>query len=343
VEKGFQDSDQVIEGQVSCGSQYHFHLETQTCIVIPNGGLLVHSATQVPTWVQENVAKATALPQAAIVVDVKRCGGGYGGKGPNSNCVAQACAIAALKHGKTTRLVLNIDTNMFYLGKRHPYLVNYKIGVKNDGTVLALQMDVYADCGCRDTEGVGTTAEYLNHIPGAYNIPNLQVTSYLCKTNKPPGTWTRGPGPCQSNFAIENIVEHVAMKLNKSSKDIRQMALFKEGDVAPGERTLLDCTIPQIFSNLLSTSEFETRKAAVDKYNASNKWTKKGLCISTCRYDFEWGGEFIASIKISADGSILLTHGGVDLSSFSLFFFSSANLGRDWSRNSYQSHTNLRL
>jgi xanthine dehydrogenase/oxidase len=51
------NSDHVISGEISCGSQYHFYMETHGCLCVPKeGGYEVYSSTQWPAEVQFGVA-----------------------------------------------------------------------------------------------------------------------------------------------------------------------------------------------------------------------------------------------------------------------------------------------
>ena len=91
----------MISGQVECGSQYHFHMETHTAVVIPDeGGFKVHSSTQWADRVQAAVAIVLDIPASSVAVTVKRVGGGYGAKTTRPNLIATACALGASVTGR---------------------------------------------------------------------------------------------------------------------------------------------------------------------------------------------------------------------------------------------------
>ena len=86
----------MISGRVTCGSQYHFHMETQTALVIPQeDGYTVYSASQWVDRVQSAIASVLAVPASSVDVSVKRIGGSYGAKITRSNLIAAACALGA--------------------------------------------------------------------------------------------------------------------------------------------------------------------------------------------------------------------------------------------------------
>ncbi len=87
----------IVEGSFEVGGQEHFYLEGQVAACLPQegGDMVVHSSTQHPTEVQHKVAHALHLPMSAVRVEVRRMGGGFGGKESQGNALAIACAVAA--------------------------------------------------------------------------------------------------------------------------------------------------------------------------------------------------------------------------------------------------------
>ena len=91
----------MISGQVECGSQYHYHIETQTAVVIPQEeGFKVHSSTQWVDRVQAAIAIVLDVPVSSVDVSVKRVGGAYGAKTTRPNLIAAACALGASVTGR---------------------------------------------------------------------------------------------------------------------------------------------------------------------------------------------------------------------------------------------------
>src|SRR5690606_31539783 len=71
-----------LSGRLVIGGQDHFYLEGQIALAIPReeDEMLVLSSSQHPTEVQKMVARVLGVPQAAITTEVRRMGGGFGGK-----------------------------------------------------------------------------------------------------------------------------------------------------------------------------------------------------------------------------------------------------------------------
>ena len=133
VEEEFSAGAEVVTGEVQFGSQYHFHIETQTCVVTPEeDGVRVISTTQYMDVVQKTVAGVLDIKESDVNITVRRLGGAFGGKISQPNHVAAACAVAANKLRRPVRMRMDLRANMEMLGKRLPYLVKYKASVDSE-------------------------------------------------------------------------------------------------------------------------------------------------------------------------------------------------------------------
>lgn len=55
----------------------------------------------------------------------------------------------------------------------------------------------------------------VTHVMNAYNIPNLNIDGYICKTNLPSNTAFRGFGAPQAMLVAETMMRHIASYLKK--------------------------------------------------------------------------------------------------------------------------------
>ena len=85
-----------LSGELRIGGQDHFYLEGQVAMAVPqeDGDMLVHASTQHPTEMQKMVARVLGRPMNAVTVEVRRMGGGFGGK--ETQPAIFACIAAAL-------------------------------------------------------------------------------------------------------------------------------------------------------------------------------------------------------------------------------------------------------
>ena len=96
---------------------------------------------------QEFVSHVIGVPSNRINARVKRLGGGFGGKESRSVPIACVLAIAAKKEKRPIRCMLNRDDDMITSGQRHPIQARWKVGTKNDGKLVALDIDIYNNAG----------------------------------------------------------------------------------------------------------------------------------------------------------------------------------------------------
>src|SRR5690606_29804436 len=118
-----------LDGRFVIGGQDHFYLEGQIALAIPNEEeTTVFTSTQHPTEVQHMVAHALDVPANAVVVNVRRMGGGFGGKETQMNLFCCVAAIAARKWNRAVKLRPDRDDDMIATGKRHDFVVDYSVG-----------------------------------------------------------------------------------------------------------------------------------------------------------------------------------------------------------------------
>ncbi|XP_035691294.1 xanthine dehydrogenase-like [Branchiostoma floridae] len=303
-----------ISGEVSCGSQYHFYMETQVCRCTPTeDGMDVQSATQSMDLVQASVAQVTGMSAHRVYVSVKRVGGAFGGKGRGSLLPAAACAVAAQNLNRTVRLSMCLDTNMEAISKRSPYLLKYEVGFDDEGRLLAVVYNMYEDNGC--------SLHYspLPRLPvsaeNVYYCPSWQFTGQTCKTHTAPATFARAPGVVAAHFSMENIIEHVAKTLNKDPADIRRINMFENGQTILSGDTLSDCNITQLWDDLLTSAQINQRQQVIEVFNKEHRWKKRGLSVVPCRYPlFPSFFRFTVFVAIyHTDGSVVITHGGIEM------------------------------
>ncbi|EDO44966.1 predicted protein, partial [Nematostella vectensis] len=296
AEGAIKAASHVISGEIAMDTQHHFHMETQVCRCVPEeDGITVHSATQWIDLLQSAVAQALGFSVNKVHVDVKRCGGAYGGKASRSLHPATAVALAAHVFKRPVRMMMNFNTNMKMVGKRTPYLVKYKVGTDDSGTLKGIDMTMYADYGCSVNDSdMGST---YNFCDNAYYCANWKINAIPCRTNTASNTWCRAPGSIQAVFIMESIMEHVAKSLGKTPEDVRQVNLYQKNQVLG--------SMPNGSKDILTN--YSTRQA--------NRWRKRGLSLVPLRWSAMWGnGRYGALVSVfNNDGTVQITHGGIEV------------------------------
>ncbi|PYH45286.1 putative xanthine dehydrogenase HxA [Aspergillus saccharolyticus JOP 1030-1] len=320
VESAFEKAAHVFTGESKMGGQEHFYLETQACVAIPkneDGEMEIWSGTQNPTETQSYVAQVTGVAANKIVSRVKRLGGGFGGKETRSVQLAGICATAAAKLKRPVRCMLNRDEDIISSGQRHPFYCRWKVAVTEDGKLLALDADVYANGGHTQDLSGAVVERSLSHIDGVYRFPNVYVRGHICKTNTVSNTAFRGFGGPQGMFFAESIMEEVADHLNIPVEEFRLQNMYKPGDKTHYNQELKDWHVPLMYNQVLEESSYAERRKAVTEYNKEHKWSKRGLAIIPTKFGISFTALFLnqagALVHIYHDGSVLVAHGGVEM------------------------------
>jgi xanthine dehydrogenase/oxidase len=322
MDEAWAQCDRIFEGRTRMGGQEHFYLETNAALVIPSvedGCMEVWSSTQNTMETQEFVSAVTGVPSNRINARVKRLGGGFGGKESRSVPFACYLAIAAKKERRPMRLMLNRDEDMLLSGQRHPVQARWKVGVSSDGKLLALDADVYDNAGFSQDMSGAVMDRCITHFDNVYECPNVFLRGHVCRTNIHSNTAYRGFGAPQGMYFAETVMYNIAEGLGLDIDELRLRNLYKVGEHTPFLQKIdEDWHIPLLLEQLARSSEYEKRKIAVAEFNSKNRWKKRGICLIPTKFGLSFatalhlnqGGAYI---KIYADGSVLLHHGGTEM------------------------------
>ncbi|EXJ95419.1 xanthine dehydrogenase [Capronia coronata CBS 617.96] len=320
VEKAFKESDYVFEGTARMGGQEHFYLETQACLAIPkpeDGEMELWASTQNPSETQAYASKALGVQSNKIVARVKRLGGGFGGKETRSIQLSTICAVAANKVRRPVRCMLNRDEDIVTSGQRHPFLGIWKVGVNKDGKIQALKASAFNNGGWSQDLSAAVIDRALSHIDGCYKIPNIDVDGRICKTNTVSNSAFRGFGGPQGMFIAETYMEEIADHLKIPVEKLREINFYKDNELTHFNQALEDWHVPLMYKQVKESSDYEARRKAVDEFNATHKWQKKGLALIPTKFGISFTALFLnqagALVHIYHDGSILVAHGGTEM------------------------------
>ncbi|XP_058982542.1 xanthine dehydrogenase [Musca domestica] len=319
IEKGFQEAEHIYEGSCRMGGQEHFYLETHASYAIPKDSdeIELLSSTQHPSEVQKLVAHVLSLPAHKVVCKAKRLGGGFGGKESRSIAVALPVALACYRLRRPVRCMLDRDEDMMITGTRHPFLFKYKIGFTSEGRLTALSIECYTNAGWSMDLSFSVMERAVYHIENCYKIPNILAAGYVCKTNLPSNTAFRGFGGPQGMFAAEHIIRDVARILNKDVLDVMRINFYKPGDRTHYNQLLEDFPVLRCFDDCLKQSNYVQKKREIEEFNRKNRYRKRGIAVVPTKYGVAFGVKFLnqagALINIYTDGSVLLSHGGVEI------------------------------
>ncbi len=330
----------VVTGQMEVGGQEHFYLEGQVAAAIPQeDGMLVHSSTQHPTEVQHKVAHALGLPMSAVRVEVRRMGGGFGGKESQGNALAVACAVVARDLGKPCKMRYDRDDDMVITGKRHDCRILYRAGVDTEGRILGLEFTHLMRCGWSQDLSLPVADRAMLHADNCYHIPAMRIESHRLRTNTQSATAFRGFGGPQGMLGIERVMDHVAHAVGRDATAVRKANFYRAmagaGGQPPDPRDSLeqrkgevvqtthyhmpveDFVGDALVTALEVSSDYAARRAEIAVWNAGSPILKKGIGLTPVKFGISFTLTFLnqagALVHVYQDGSVHLNHGGTEM------------------------------
>ncbi len=347
IDQALAAATHVIDGVMELGGQEHFYLEGQAALALPQegGDMVVHSSTQHPTEIQHKVAEALGVPMNAVRVEIRRMGGGFGGKESQGNALAVACAVAASMTGRPCKMRYDRDDDMMITGKRHDFRITYRVGFEDDGRLTGVDFTQYCRCGWAQDLSLPVADRAMLHADNAYLLPAARITSHRLKTHTQSATAYRGFGGPQGMFGIERVMDHVAHALGRDPVEVRRANFYAEavGQVGGGPSAphspeasppesistkmkpqttpygmeVTDFILGEMLDALLETSDYKARRAAVAEWNASNPILKKGIALTPVKFGISFTLTHLnqagALVHVYQDGSIHMNHGGTEM------------------------------
>jgi len=307
IEKGFEESDLVVESRITVPPIYHGNIETHACVCQydPDGHLFVQSCTQGPFLLREMLSSALSIPLNRITVLHTAVGGGFGGK-ISGNIEIRAAAIAQRCEYRPVKMALSRREEWETVYTRQSLIGYYKTGAKKNGKIIARKVTLYWDAGAyADYEvSVARSAGFMS--AGPYDIPNVWVDSYAVYTNKLVATAYRGFGCSETTFCYEQDMDIVAKKLGLDPVEFRLKNAFERGMTNVTGQRLRSCALKDCI-NLVN------EKAGPEPEKSGNCVIKRGRGIAVMHKFTVHTVPTADIVKLNEDGTITLETSAVDI------------------------------
>jgi xanthine dehydrogenase large subunit len=319
--QGLAAATRIFTGKQNIGGQDHFYLETNIAYAIPgeDDDMLVHSSTQHPTEVQHHVAGVLGIPASKVECQVRRMGGGFGGKESQPTIIAAAAALLARVTKRPVKLRLNRRDDMTATGKRHHMVANWKAGIDAAGRITALDVEYLAGAGNTPDLTGPVIARALCHTDNAYFIPAGHFIGHACKTNTVSNTAFRGFGGPQGIITIEAIMDTIARETGMDPNELRRINFYGPGtgEVTPYGQPVEDNRLAEVTEAVLANAEWDRRRAEIDAHNAKNPIIRRGLAMMPIKFGISFNltalNQAGALVHVYQDGSVHLNHGGTEM------------------------------
>lgn len=310
-----------IQGEFNIGGQEHFYLEGQVSYAIPteDGCIYLHCSTQHPTEMQHAVAHTLNLNSNQVTVEMRRMGGGFGGKESQSALFACVASICASKLNVPVKIKLDRDDDFLITGKRHCFYYEYDVGFDDQGRILAARINMVSRAGFSTDLSPPVAARAVCHFDNAYYLSDVDIKACCGKTNTQSNTAFRGFGGPQGAIAIEYIIDNIAREIDKDSLEVRKLNFYgiAERNVTPYGQVVEDNVIHELVAELEQSSDYARRRDAIRQFNDTSPVLKKGIALTPLKFGISFNVKHYnqagALVHVYLDGTILVNHGGTEM------------------------------
>ncbi len=238
VDAAMAQAAHVIEGVYATGAQEQMYIEPQGMLAWwENGAVHVIGSMQCPYYVHHALKRVLALAGDHVVVAQATTGGGFGGKEEYPSMIAAHAALLARKAGRPVKLIYDRSEDIGATTKRHPCRVVHQLGLKCDGTLAAIDIDVVFDGGAYVTLSPVVLSRGVIHAAGPYRCDHVRVVGRVVATHTAPFGAFRGFGAPQTTFAYERQMTKAARLLRMDPIAFRRLNMLRAGDTtATGQK-----------------------------------------------------------------------------------------------------------
>ena len=304
-EAGFREAEVIVEREFSTQPVHPGYIEPFASAAQwnPDGYVTVWTTTQGAFDVREGTASIIGIPESMLKVIAMECGGGFGGKGPNTNPLNPMAAVLSRKSGLPVKMVMSRKETFESTCPASAAHIRLKMGADRSGRITAAEYHLAYQAGAFPGSPVGAGVQ--NGL-ASYKIDNFQVDGYDVVTNTQKMQSYRAPGQPPATFAVESVVDELAERLGMDPLEFRLRNAVQEGDRMPNG---------VLYPRIACTEIMEAMKSH-PHYSAPLGGPNRGRGVSVAARAI--GGEgatpHVATISVNANGTITLVTGSNDLS-----------------------------
>ena len=310
---GFAEADRIFEHTFFTPRSHAAYIEPHACTAEAgaDGDVTVWTSTQDAWSIRAGMADALAYPLNRIRVIPTEIGGGFGAKLQSS--IEHIAALLSLRSGESVRIEMTREEDHHSASPRHPHFITIRTGVKNDGTLIARELDVTMDHGAYGRGAPFQCQSKMMMGSCTYRIPNVKVRACTVYTNGPISGPVRAPSGPQYHFATEVHLDIIARELGIDPLEIRRINALRPGDVtlAPPEE---NPSMRAVVDRVAEECGWGSAVSSAAELEAEGWQTGRGIA---CGY---WGGpgeSASCSLRLNDDGSIQIMAGTVNLTGMS--------------------------
>jgi len=304
VEKGFSESDFVLENEVNMQTVHQGYIEPHNATAIwdEEDRVKIWTSTQGSFTVRDSVSKVLGLDVSRIRVTPMEIGGGFGGKIPIY--LEPLAAVLSRKSRRPVKLIMTRTDVFESTGPAPGGKVKVKLGVDSSGKILAASAVIKLEAGGFPEAFIEAASQC---VFSCYDIPSTRIEGYDVIVNKPSSAAYRAPGSPQVAFAIETLVDEICDKKGWDPLEFRVKNVARKGT-----RTALG----PLYTRIGLEECLEAAKKS-DHWNSklndnlpSGKKRGRGIASG---YWFNIGFKSHVNLALNSDGTVALTEGSTDI------------------------------
>jgi CO/xanthine dehydrogenase Mo-binding subunit len=339
AESALLRADVVVEGKYETSRVHHGYLEPHSVVSQwdVTGRVTFWIPTQSPVLAKMTYAKALGVGQEQVRVIQLPVGGGFGGKLEYK--LHPLCALLARETGRPVKMINSRTDELMASLPRVPMTIDMKLGASKDGKLLAKKTRILADNGAYMNYGPGILLSATTRSDNLYRINNIYTQSYLIYTNKVPTGAFRGFGCPQSHFALESLMDKLAVELDMDPAELRLINASQTGDTTPHKWYIGSCGLSDCIKKSTEIADWSIKRKEYSKNKDSE--LVKGIGIASClhvsgnRTFLPFFDGSSAFVRINEEGRVIVFTGEVDIGQgcrtvFSLITATELGIPLEW-------------
>src|SRR5215510_16190597 len=223
---GFAAAHTIIERSFKTKPVHQGYIEPHACLVSvgQDGQTTIWSSSQGHFMVRDMTAQLTGAKLSDIRAIPAEIGGGFGGK--TIVYLEPVALVLSRKSGRPVKIVMNRQEVFRATGPTSGSSSTVKIGATKDGKITALTATMRLQAGAFP----GSPIRGAIGCPVApYDLANVHVIGYDVVSNRPKVAAYRAPGGPIGSFAVESVLDELAIALKIDPLELRRRNAAKQG------------------------------------------------------------------------------------------------------------------
>jgi CO/xanthine dehydrogenase Mo-binding subunit len=308
IKQGFKEADRVFDEIYTSPAMFHHPMEAiGGCVAqFANDEINLWAPTTSPFRDTGEIAHFFSLDPEKVRVRVPYVGGGFGAK------IITSAIFGALflsrKISRPVRLAPSAEES-FRQNSRHAMVYQAKIGVKSDGTLSALEVDLVVDTGAYTTGATTVTHNAVISAWGCYRIPHISIHARCAYTNKVPASHTRATGKVQTTWGIECAIDSIACQMGIEPLEFRKKNALRRGEFVAKGTPAMDTDYGELMAEATAAIQWDGRSASPNGASFPDTRVARGRGMAlSLRHGSQGGGRAYAMATIDARGIVKIHH-----------------------------------